>query len=108
MEYIDRELIHVLSGENFIARGEDGVLAPLVETPGLTVRERACALDANEGSDERRKGTVAADGVVLDRSLGLRTPQGRGGDLDLAQRVTLTTRGHRERTIDVPKCRRTG
>ena len=30
------------------------------------------------------------------------------GDRDLTQRVTLATRAHRERTIDVPKCRRTG
>jgi len=101
-------LIHVLPGENLVARRDDGVFPPLVQAPGLAVRERGCTLDSNEGSDERGKGSIAADGVVLDGSLGLRAPQGRGGDFYLAQRVTLATRAHRERTIDVPKCRRTG
>src|SRR5207253_392110 len=40
VEYIDNELIHVLSGEDLIARREDGVLAPFVETPGLAARKR--------------------------------------------------------------------
>jgi len=108
MEYIDNELIHVLSGEDFVACRDDRILPALVETPGLGVRERGCPLDPHEASDERRERAIAADGIVLDRSLGLRAPQSGGGDLDLAQRVTLTTRAHRERTIDVPKCRRTG
>jgi hypothetical protein len=84
MEYIDNELIHVLSGEDFVARREDGVLAALVETAGLAVRKRGGPLDPNEGPDECRKGAIAADGVVLDGSLGLRAPQGGGGNFDLA------------------------
>jgi hypothetical protein len=74
MEYIDNELIHVLSGEDFVARREDRVLPSLVETPGLAVRKRGGPLDPNERSDERGKRSVAADGVVLDGSLCLGTP----------------------------------
>jgi hypothetical protein len=84
MEYIDNELIHVLSTEDFVAGGDDCVLPPLVQTPGFAVRERCGTLDSHEGSDERGKGSIAADGVVLDRPLGLRAPQGGGGDFDLA------------------------
>ena len=74
VEYIDNELIHVLSGEDLIARREDGVLAPFVETPSLAVRKRGGPLDPNEAADERREGAIATDGVVLDGSLGLGTP----------------------------------
>src|SRR5438046_1231070 len=52
VEYIDNELIHVLSGEDLIARREDGVLAPFVETPSLAVRKRGGPLDPNEAADE--------------------------------------------------------
>src|SRR5438034_1920272 len=60
VEYIDNELIHVLSGEHLIARREDRVLPPLVETPCLSVRERSGPLDPNEGSDERRERAIPA------------------------------------------------
>ena len=84
MKDVDDELVDVLTGEDLIACCDDGIFQSRIESSRLRVRERSRALDANERSDERRKCAIPADGVVLDRSLGLGSPQRVGGDQGLA------------------------
>jgi hypothetical protein len=84
VEDIDNKLIRVLASENFFARGDDRVPAALVQAPSFGVGEGRRALDANERTDEGGERAIAADRVVLDRSLGLRSPQRVRWELDLA------------------------
>ena len=84
MEDVDDELVDMLPGEDLIARRDDPVFQFRIESSRLGVRERCRSLDANERSDERWKGPIAADRIVLDRSLGLGSPERVGGDLYLA------------------------
>src|SRR5439155_25811976 len=95
MEHIDNELIQVLSREDLVAGGDDRVLSLGVQPTFLAVRERSGALHADHRAQERGDRLVTGDRVVLDRSLGLRTPQRVGRDLYLSDRVLLTTRRHR-------------
>ena len=93
VEDVDDELIEMPAREHLVARRDDRVRLSGVEPACLRVRERCCAFDTHERTDERREGTIAADRIVLDRSLGLRPPQSVGGNLYLAQRVTLAAEG---------------
>ena len=90
---IDNELVRVLSGEDLVARRDDGVLTALVETAGFAVRQCGRALDANEGSDECGKGSIAADGIVLNRARRLHAVVDVRGNVLEADGIFFLTRG---------------
>ena len=79
-----------------VAGGNDRVPSFGLQTTGLGIREGTGALYAHHGMNERRKRFVSGDRVVLDGSLGLRSPQRIGWYVDLSERVFLATRHHRD------------
>ena len=94
VEDVDDELIEMSTFEDLVACCDDRVLAAIVEPACFGVGESGGALHPDERPDERRKGPITADRVVLDRPLGLRAPERVRGNFDFAQRVALAPRRH--------------
>src|SRR5262249_12553009 len=83
----ERELDVVLSGNDLVGGGDDGVGLGFVEDAELEVHLRGGALDLSESANEAGGHAVGADLEVLQRPLRLRAPEAVGGDLDGAERV---------------------
>ena len=78
--------------EHLVGGLDDGVGEVVREPARLPIGPRRGLLDVDGGRDERRIGQASADRKVADRALRLDAVIGVGGNLELAQRISLRPR----------------
>src|SRR4051812_6854931 len=91
--WIDDKLIHVLSVQHLVRRGDDRVREPGVETTGFLVRERRRFLDPDLCDHERSEWLEAADWEVLNRAERLHAIECVGGYVEGAEGIFFGTGG---------------
>src|SRR2546427_9973279 len=81
--YVQWKHVVMLAGEDFIARPNDQLVLLIVESLACMVRRRGGLLQDGIGRDHLAGHQIRADTEMLERALGLGTPElvGRNGDL---------------------------
>ncbi len=94
LEDVDDELCaQRVVAQDAVTGGDDGVGQLRLQHAEVAVGERARFLQEDEGADEEGMGAEAADGIVLDRPLGLRAVKGVVGHVNFAEGVGFDAHG---------------
>ncbi len=91
---VQREHVVVPAGQDLVAGLDDQPVALRVEPPAGEIGVGAGLLEQRIGADHLARHQVLADREIVQRALGLRTPQLVGGHLDFAHRVGFLAHLH--------------
>lgn len=89
LEHVDRELVVVVAGDDFVGGSDDRVGGVVIDEAQIAVGLRGGLLDDAERADEPAAHRDPRDGEVLDGALGLCAPVGVRRYLHLSEAVLL-------------------